>query len=143
MSILETLQRELVDILVYLVIYFVSTFVFVRISKNKDKKQQLYSTLVLLNTVFKIKFGSKATQLVDIWMDGLMKIQDGEFSNEDKTDQFLRFIRLAASNKGISLSNDEVEVLHTLILATFDKLTQNKSKDVTQAVSKFQSLNHA
>lgn len=143
MSILETLQRELVDILVYLVIYFVSTFVLVRISKNKDKKQQLYSTLVLLNTVFKIKFGSKATQLVDIWMDGLMKIQDGEFSNEDKTDQFLRFIRLAASNKGISLSNDEVEVLHTLILATFDKLTQNKSKDVTQAVSKFQSLNHA
>lgn len=143
MFILETLQRELVDILVYLAIYFVSSFVLVRISKNKDKKQQLYSTLVLLNTVFKIKFGSKATQLVDIWMDGLKKIQDGEFSNEDKTDQFLRFIRLAASNKGISLSNEEVEVLHTLILATFEKLTQNKPKDVTQAVNKFQSLNHA
>lgn len=142
MSILETVQKELVDILIYLVIYFVSSFVLVRISKNKDQKKQLYSTLILLNTVFKIKFGSKATELIDIWMDGLKKIQDGEFSNEDKTDQFLRFIRLAANNKNISLSNEEIEVLHTLILATFEKLTKNKPKDVTQAVFKFQSLNH-
>lgn len=142
MSILETLQKELIDILFYIALYFFSSFVLVKVSKNKDKKQQLYSSLVLLNTVLKVKFGSKATQLIDIWMEGLKKIQDGEFSNQDKTDQFLRFIRLAAKNKNISLSNEEIEVLHTLILTTFDKLTQNKPKDVTQAVFKFQALNH-
>ena len=137
---LNHLSSGLAEVVVYFIIYVISSFVIVRMTKNKDKRQQLLSTFVILKTVLTIKFGSKAGKIVEIWMDGLKKVEDGEFSNEDRADQFLRYIRISASTNGISLSNEEIEILHTLVLTTFQKLFPNKPETVVQAVKSFQAL---
>lgn len=139
----EHLKSSLIDISIYLVFYAVSSGIMLYLSKMKSKRNYLYSTLIIVKTVLAAKFGSKANDLIDIWMDGLKKIEDGEFSNEDKTDQFLRYLRLAAQEKNVKLSAQEIDILHAVIISTFDRISPEKPKEVTLAVNKFNAMNKA
>jgi len=138
---IEHLKSSLIEISVYFIFYAVSSTVMLYLSKLKSKRNYLYSTLIIVKTVLAAKFGSKANDLIDIWMEGPKKIEDGEFSNEDKTDQFLRYLRLAAKDKNLSLSDKEIEILHTVVLSTFEQITPEKPKEVKMAVNKFNAMN--
>jgi hypothetical protein len=87
------------------VISMVALFLLSRSVPN-DTKVAL-QTLIVIRSVLAIKLGKKGVMLVDAWIAGLEQIKDGEFSNEDRVDQFVRFIRLAAVNQGIELSDTD------------------------------------
>ena len=86
--------------------------------------------------------GKKGEAILDIWIEGLKKIEDGEFSNEDAVDQFVRFIRLGCVQKGIELSEEDVDKIHMLVLSTLETFVGKKPKQIQIAVNKFNAMNH-
>jgi len=72
----------------------------------------------------------------------LKMIQDGEFSNEDKVDQFVRYIRLGAISKGVELTDEDVDKIHMLVLSTMETFIGKKPKQIEIAVNKFNAMNH-
>ena len=90
--------------------------------------------------VLKSKLGDKADMLVSIWIEGLKKIQDGEFSDADGVDQFVRYLRLAAKVNGIELSDTDVESLSTLVLTTLQTYIGKKPKEIDIVVNKFAAM---
>ena len=69
-------------------------------------------------------------------------IQDGEFSNEDKVDQFVRYIRLGASSKGVELTDEDVEKIELLVLSTLEQFINKKPSQIKTVVNKFNAMNH-
>lgn len=100
----------------------------------------MFQVLSLVQNVLAQKLGDKGQALVAIWVDGLSKIQDGEFSKDDYIDQFLRYIRLAARQNNIELTDTDVELLHTIILSTLDLFVNEKPKDINNVVNKFNTM---
>ena len=85
--------------------------------------------------------GSKADQILDIWIKGLELIQDGEFSSEDAVDQFVRYIRLGAAEKGIELTEEDVDKINMLVLSTLENFTGKKPQQIKAVVNKFNAMN--
>ena len=96
------------------IISMVALFLLSRSAPN-DTKVAL-QTLIVIRSVLAVKLGRKGVMLVDAWIAGLEQIKDGEFSNEDRVEQFVRFIRLAAVNQGIELTDSDVENIQTLVI---------------------------
>ena len=86
------------------------------------------------------KFGSKASGLLEIFVDGLGKIQDGDFSNDDVVDWFLRYVRLSAQQKGIMLTDEDINNLHTLISSTIIPFIGTHPKQIQNAVNQFNAF---
>lgn len=133
----DILYHNLKELISYVSFYLVSLVVFHFLSKNKQKRDLVLNSLNIIRIVLSEKLGDKANSVLAIWIDGLRKVQDGEFSHDDKVDQFLRYIKLAASQKGISLSESDVEILHTLIIGSFVNVPTEKPEIVTQSINKF------
>ena len=68
-------------------------------------------------------------------------IQDGEFSNEDKVDQFVRYIRLGAISKGVELTDEDVEKIELLVLTTLEQFLSKKPSQIKTVVNKFNAMN--
>ena len=85
--------------------------------------------------------GSKGSGILDIWVTGLQKIQDGEFTTDDGVDQFVRYIKLAASQQGINLTDSDVQEIHTLVMTTLGVFLSSKPKQVQIAVNQFAAMN--
>ena len=86
--------------------------------------------------------GKKGEAILDIWIEGLRKIEDGEFSSEDAVDQFVRFIKLGAIQKGVELSEQDTDKIELLVLTTLEKFNSKKPKQINIAVNKFNAMNH-
>ena len=89
---------------------------FTYLAKVSTDTKNTLNTLQVIKIVLQAKLGDKAGKILDIWIEGLNKIQDGEFSVSDGVDQFVRFIRLGAASKGIELSEEDVEKIEMLFL---------------------------
>lgn len=133
----SSLQNNLQGIIILFVIFVASNFIFYHLAKIKKQRLVMYQVLKLIQNTLAQKLGSKGEALIVIWTDGLAKIQDGEFSQEDCLDQFLRYIRLAASQNGINLTDVDIELLHTIILSTMDIFITQKPQDISNVVNKF------
>ena len=120
------------------IISMVALFLLSRSAPN-DTKVAL-QTLIVIRSVLAVKLGRKGIMLVDAWIEGLEQIKDGEFSNEDRVEQFVRFIRLAAVNQGIELTDSDVENIQTLVMSTLDMFIGKKPKAIAVAVNKFNSM---
>lgn len=131
------LQNNLQGLVILLILFVASNFAFYHLAKVKKQRLIMYQVLTLIQNTLAQKLGPKGEALIVIWTDGLAKIQDGEFSQDDCIDQFLRYIRLAASQNGINLTDVDVELLHTIILSTMDIFIHEKPQDVNNAVNKF------
>ena len=138
-KILHSTQNEI--ILYVLAFIFGSVILFFLAKSGNDLKSTL-STLELIKVMLHSKLGDKADGIIDIWIEGLKKIQDGEFSEDDAVDQFVRFIRLGCAQRGIQLSEEDVDKIHYLVLATLEKFTSKKPKTIEIAVNKFSAMNH-
>ena len=129
------------SVLLYATVFIVSCSILYYLAGLKSESAVVLNTLQLIKILLSAKLGSKADMLIDIWIEGLKKIQDGEFSKEDGIDQFIRFVRLGASTKGISLTDEDVEHIRILVGSTLSIFLGKKQNTLIQGVNKFNALN--
>ena len=136
----EFLTKHISSVGTYILFFLVGSAVLYHLSKLKNERQTALNTLQIIHMVLKSKLGEKADMLISIWIEGLKKIQDGEFSDEDGVDQFVRYLRLAAKNNGIDLSEADVQAISTLVLSTLQTYVGKKPKEIDIAVNKFAAM---
>ena len=130
------------DLLLYVICLVLGCVVFFFFAKVRSETDAALKTLEVVKLVLRDKLGDKADGILDIWIEGLKKIQDGEFSQDDAVDQFVRFIRLACAQRGIQLSEEDVDKVHLLVLSTLETFIGKKPKQIQIAVNKFNAMNH-
>lgn len=135
---LNTATGELVGLLVLCV---VGMFVLFHLARSGAETKGALNTLQMIKIVLHSKLGSKSDQILDIWIKGLELIQDGEFSSEDAVDQFVRYIRLGAAEKGVELSDEDIEKINMLVLSTLETFTGKKPQQIKAVVNKFNAMN--
>ena len=140
---MEKLLNAVQNDFILLIICFVfgSAFLFFY-AKTRAPISDTISSLELVKIFLANALGKKGEAILDIWIEGLKKIEDGEFSNEDAVDQFVRFIKLGAAQKGIELTEEDAEKIELLVLSTFEKFVSKKPKQINIAVNKFNAMNH-
>jgi hypothetical protein len=140
---MEKLLTAVQNDFILLIICFVfgSAFLFFH-AKTRAPISDTISSLELVKIFLANALGKKGEAILDIWIEGLKKIEDGEFSNEDAVDQFVRFIKLGAVQKGIELTEEDTEKIELLVLSTFEKFVSKKPKQINIAVNKFNAMNH-
>jgi hypothetical protein len=140
---MEKLLTAVQNDFILLIICFVfgSAFLFFY-AKTRAPISDTISSLELVKIFLANALGKKGEAILDIWIEGLKKIEDGEFSNEDAVDQFVRFIKLGAAQKGIELTEEDAEKIELLVLSTFEKFVSKKPKQINIAVNKFNAMNH-
>ena len=140
--VIELLTKNISSIGTYILFFLLGSAVLFHLSKLKNERQVALSTLQIIHAVLKSKLGEKSDMLISIWIEGLKKIQDGEFSDEDGVDQFVRYLRLAAKNNGIELDEADVQAISTLVLSTLQTYVGKKPKEIDIAVNKFNIMIH-
>jgi hypothetical protein len=132
---------HLLELIPFVIMLIATSFVLFLLSRSyKSESKIALDTLLVIKSVLSAKLGTKGTLLVDAWVSGLQKIQDGEFSDDDKVDQFVRFLRLAAANEGVTLSDEDVNNIHTIVLSTLDLFIGKKPETIAIAVNKFNAM---
>ena len=124
-----------------LTIFVVCSFVLMHLAKLKEQRKQALDTLTLISVILKGKLGDKADLILNIWVEGLKKIQDGEFSQDDAIDQFVRYLRIIAGKNGINFSDEELESMKTLVALTLHIFVGKKPKEIDIAVNQFTAMN--
>ena len=127
-------------ILLILCFVFGSALLFF-IARSKSHITETISSLELVKVFLSNALGEKGEAILDIWIEGLRKVEDGEFSNEDAVDQFVRFIKLGAAQRGVELSEQDTEKIELLVLSTLEKFISKKPKQINIAVNKFNAMN--
>ena len=138
-NLLKSTQNE---IIIYVVCFILGSVVFFFLAKSKSESSAALQTLQVVKLVLRSKLGEKADGILDIWIEGLKKIQDGEFSQDDAVDQFVRYIRLGCVQKGIELGEEDIDKIHMLVLSTLETFVGKKPKQIQIAVNKFNAMNH-
>ena len=126
-------------VLAYTVMFAVGSVVLFYLSNLKSESAIVLNTLQVVKIVLSAKLGSKEDAI--IWIEGLKKIQDGEFSKDDGIDQFIRFVRLGASSKGVDLTDEDVEHVKVLVGSTLDIFLGKKHQSLDSGVNKFNAMN--
>ena len=137
-KLLNSTQNE---IIIYVLAFILGLVVLFFLAKSGFDVKSSLSTLELIKLMLHSKLGDRADGILDIWIEGLKKIQDGEFSEDDAVDQFVRYIRLGCAQRGIQLSEEDVDKIHLLVLSTLEKFTSKKPKTIEIAVNKFNAMN--
>ncbi len=127
-------------ILLILCFVFGSALLFF-IARSKSHITETISSLELVKVFLSNALGEKGEAILDIWIEGLRKVEDCEFSNEDAVDQFVRFIKLGAAQRGVELSEQDTEKIELLVLSTLEKFVSKKPKQINIAVNKFNAMN--
>jgi hypothetical protein len=139
-NVLNFLLHSFDGLILYILLFVVGSFVLYHLARLKSQRAYLFTTIKIISSVLGNKFGSKASALLEIFVDGLGKIQDGDFSNDDVVDWFLRYVRLSAQQKGISLTDEDINNLHTLISSTVFTFIGKNPKQIEHAVNQFNAF---
>ena len=137
---IQSLRPVFEGIVGQVIIFVVASFIFYHLAKLKQQRGVALTTLQIIETVLRAKLGDKASKILNIWVEGLKLIQDGEFSKEDAVGQFLRYLRLNAAQNGIELSDEDINSLHTLVLSTLETFLGKKPAEIERAVNQFTVL---
>ena len=128
-------------LLFYIIVFSVVSSALFYLAKVRSGSAVVLNTLQIIKLMLSSKLGSKADDLVDIWIEGLKKIQDGEFSRDDGVDQFVRYVRLAAANKGVILTEDDIQHISQLVSSTLEIFLGKKQTEISLGVNKFNAMN--
>jgi hypothetical protein len=134
---IQSLRPVFEGIVGQVILFVVGSFIFYHLAKLKEQRGVALTTLQIIETVLRAKLGDKASKILNIWVEGLKLIQDGEFSKDDAVDQFLRYLRLNAAQNGIELSDEDINSLHTLVLSTLDTFLGKKPAEIQRTVNQF------
>lgn len=137
----QFLNKTQNEIIFYIIAFVVGSVILFFLAKSGNDVKSSLNTLELVKIMLQSKLGDKANGILDIWIEGLKKIQDGEFSEDDAVDQFVRYIRLGCAQRGIQLTEEDVDKIHLLVLSTLEKFTSKKPKTIEIAVNKFNAMN--
>lgn len=107
----------------------------------KSESQVALDSLFVIKNLLAVQLGEKGGLLVDIWIRGLQNIQDGEYSEADKIDTFVRFIKLGAANEGVTLSEEDLQRIQQLVITTLELFVGKKPTTIAVAVNKFNAMN--
>jgi hypothetical protein len=107
----------------------------------KSESQVALDSLFVIKSLLASQLGEKGGLLVDIWIKGLQNIQDGEYSEADRIDTFVRFIKLAAANEGVILTEEDMQRIQTLVITTLEMFVGKKPSTIAVAVNKFNAMN--
>jgi len=107
----------------------------------KSESQVALDSLFVIKNLLASQLGEKGRLLVDIWIKGLQNIQDGEYSKADRIDTFVRFIKLAAANEGVVLTEEDMQRIQTLVMTTLEMFFGKKPASIAVAVNKFNTMN--
>jgi len=140
MDFINIAVNHLGGLMVYFALFLIGSVVMYFLSKLKKESAVALQVMIVIRALLSAKLGSKASLLIDIWIDGLKKIQDGEFSEDDRVDQFVRFVRLGASSKGVELSDSDVDNIRDLVNSTLDVFVGKKPNEINLAVNKFNKM---
>ena len=88
---IQSLRPVFEGIVGQVILFVVGSFILYHLAKLKQQRGVALTTLQIIETVLRAKLGDKASKILNIWVEGLKLIQDGEFSKEDAVDQFLRY----------------------------------------------------
>ena len=130
------------DIILLVICFIFGSAVLFFYARAKAPISDTISSLELVKVFLSNALGQKGEAILGIWIEGLKKIEDGEFSSEDAVDQFVRFIKLGAAQKGVELSEEDTEKIELLVLTTLEKFVSKKPKQINIAVNKFNAMNH-
>lgn len=139
--ILDFLNHSGNTLLIYTILCVIGSFLLHYLSNLRSESAVVLNTLQVIKILLSAKLGSKADAIIDIWIEGLKKIQDGEFSKDDGIDQFIRFVRLGAASRGVNLSDEDVEHVRILVGSTLDVFLGKKQKSLDSGVNKFNAMN--
>lgn len=137
----KILHQNVQDLLLYGIFFIAVSFALYYLAKIRKGSAVALASLQIIHTVLQTRLGNKANGLIEIWIEGLKKIQDGEFSREDGIDQFVRYIKLAAAQNGISITSEDEIAIETLVQSTLDVFIGKSQKQITLAVNKFSAMN--
>lgn len=137
----KILHQNLQDLLLYGIFFITVSFALHYLAKIRKGSTAALASLQIIHTVLKARLGDKANGLIEIWIEGLKKIQDGEFSREDGIDQFVRYIKLAAAQNGIAITSEDEIAIQTLVQSTLDVFIGKSQTQITLAVNKFSAMN--
>lgn len=137
----KILHQNLQDLLLYGIFFITVSFALYYLAKIRKGSTAALASLQIIHTVLKSRLGDKANGLIEIWIEGLKKIQDGEFSREDGIDQFVRYIKLAAAQNGITITPEDEIAIQTLVQSTLDVFIGKSQTQITLAVNKFNAMN--
>jgi hypothetical protein len=140
MDFLNITINHLGGLLVYVALFLIGYVILFFLSKIKRESSIALQVMVVIRALLAAKLGSKASAIIDIWIEGLRMIQDGEFSQEDRIDQFVRFVKLGASSKGVELTEGDVEHIRVLVDSTLDVFVGKKPQEINIAVNKFNKM---
>ena len=142
LDLLDVLFKNYLWFLAILLLMFcLSNFVFYNLARFRTKRERALFFLTLVKKVLVEKLGDKGIAIVDIWISGLEKIQDGEFSKEDGVDQFLRYMKLGASRIGIVLDEKDIDVLQTVIISTIGYFGKSEPKEIEVSIKALSMMN--
>jgi len=72
--------------------------------------------------------GDNTGEIIDIWITGLESIKDGNFTEEEMIEQFMKIVRIKTSANKFSL--EENKIINSAIEMTIQSFTNKKSKNV-------------
>ena len=138
-KLLTTVQN---DFILLIICFIFGSAILFFVARANSPVSETITSLELVKVFLSNALGKKGEAILDIWIEGLRKIEDGEFSSEDAVDQFIRFIKLGAAQKGIELSEQDADKIELLVLSTMEKFNSKKPKQIDIAVNKFNAMNH-
>jgi hypothetical protein len=136
----DLITLHLVELSIYLGVFVAATVGLFFLAKHKSQSALALQALIIVRAFLYARFGARAGNLVDIWISGVKMIQDGEFSADDGVDQFVRYINLGASTKGITLSDVELEAIRNLAASTLKMFLTRRKTEINLAVRQFSSM---
>jgi hypothetical protein len=71
---LKSTQNE---IIIYVICFILGSVVFFFLAKSRSESSAALQTLEVVKLVLRSKLGDKADGILDTWIEGLKKIQDG------------------------------------------------------------------
>lgn len=136
----DLITLHLIEFSVYVGIFVAGTAGLFFLAKYKSQSALALQALIIVRAYLYARFGARAGNLVDIWIAGIKMIQDGEFSADDGVDQFVRYVNLGASTKGLTLSDTELEAIRNLAASTLKMFLNKRKTEINLAVRQFSSM---
>lgn len=93
------------------------------------------SSLLKVKGLLGDRLGSKGSLIFDIWLDGLNAIKDGDFTDQEMLDEFMKIIKMKASSVA-PLNKEEEAVVEEAAQMTISSLNGQKNKIAVQILSK-------
>ena len=102
---------------------------------RRNQINSVESSLLKVKGLLGDRLGSKGSLIFDIWLDGLNAIKDGDFTDQEMLDEFMKIIKMKASSVA-PLNKEEEAAVEEAAQMTISSLNGQKNKIAVQILSK-------